>query len=217
MLAEPLLAEPPPPVHDPEEVRRLADEILGRGEFQPPDRSLLERVIDWIADRLPSFDGASVTTGGGGSGVLTLVLLALLIAGLGLAVRALLRQPRRHRSDVELEPEAEVEAHRTAREWSAAAARHEAAGEWKDGLRCRFRALTERLAGEGVVPDTPGRTSGEYRLDVASTLPEVSGDFEHAALLFDRAWYGDFDTGPEEAEEFAEHADRVLASVGDGR
>jgi hypothetical protein len=108
----------------------------------------------------------------------------------------------------------EVEERRSVDEWEAAARRHEAAGEWKEGLRCRFRSLVERLVGRGAIPDVPGRTAGELRADVDAALPPVAADFAGAVDLFERAWYGDLPTGPEEAARFQDHAHRVLSEVG---
>jgi hypothetical protein len=215
-LIRPVGADPPPPRHDPAEVRELADEILARDEFQPPAETLIERIARWIGDL---FDGGTQTppgaTGSGGSAVLTLLLLAAAAAGIAFAVRALLRRPRREGPAPEPEPETVVDAVLGVDEWSAAARRHEAAGEWKDGLRCRFRALVTRLTERGVVAEVPGRTSGELRLDVRATSPAAGEDFDGAADLFDRAWYGDLPTGPDEARRFADHAERVLASGSD--
>jgi hypothetical protein len=214
-LLRPDLRAPPPPRHDPEEVRELADRILARDEFQPPSETLLERIARWIADLFDGGGGGTTTPfsfGTGGSVVFTLLLLAVAIVAIVFVVRALLGRPRRKKQAPEPEPEAEVEVVRSVDEWTEAAQRHEAAGQWKDGLRCRFRALVVRLTERGIVPEIAGRTSGELRADVRAVVPPAGPDFDGAAELFDRAWYGDLPTGPEEARRFADHADRVLTS-----
>ena len=53
-----------------------------------------------------------------------------------------------------------IEAQRSVSEWDAAAARAEAAGDWKEGLRCRFGALVARLVAAGVVPPRAGPDGG---------------------------------------------------------
>jgi len=210
-------AEPAPSEHDAVDIRERTDEILGRDEFLPPPETLLQRIGRWIAEHLLNRESdrevAPARPGGGGSAPLTVLFLALAAAAVFLAARFLLRQPRRSGTDVEDEPEAEVVQPRTVDQWLSAAERHEAAGEWKDGLRCRFRALVERLTERGVVPEIAGRTTGELRDDVRAASPRSGADFAGAADLFDRAWYGALDTGPDEARRFAEYADHVLASA----
>lgn len=215
-------AEPPPLEHDPQDVRQLADEILERDEFQPPQRSILQRIGDWLQDLLggDSGDGggsgSSAEAGGagaGGSSVFTVVLFVLAVVAVGYVVLVLLRHPRRRRVIGDDDLAVELEAHRTARQWAADAQRFEAEGRWKDGLRCRFRALVEELVDERVVPELAGRTSGELRLDVRAAVPAAADRFDEAATLFERAWYGDLPTGPEEAGRFAASAEAVLAEA----
>jgi hypothetical protein len=205
-----------PSEHDAGEVGERADEILARDEFQPPGESVVQRFLRWLADRLDGGDPEPTVIqpsgeGSGGSAPLTLLFLVLVAGALLVAIRFLVRHPRRAVVDDAPEPAAEVHEHQSAQGWARDAARHEAAGRWKEGLRCRFRALVERLTERGIVPEVPGRTTGELRLDVRATAPDLAADFDRAAELFDRAWYGDLDTGPDEARRFAEHADAVLA------
>lgn len=217
----------PPEQREPEEVRRLADEILARREFAPPTESIVQRVVRWIGDRIGDlFEGTSNpapgpdagAAGGGGSALLTLLLLVVAVIAAGFVLRSLRgRLGRRRRTDDDDEIGIVVEEHRSVDEWDAAARRHEGAGEWKEGLRCRFRALVERLVGRGTVPDVAGRTAGEYRVDVRATLPEAADDFAGAVELFERAWYGDLPTGPEESVRFQRHAERVLTATGHER
>src|SRR5207244_8332949 len=96
-------------------------------------------------------------------------------------------------------------------DWEAGAAGHEAAGRWRDAVRCRYRALVADLARRGVVDEVPGRTSGEYRAEVTASLPAAAADFTGATDLFERAWYGAADAGPDDDERFKRLAERVLA------
>ena len=202
--------ELPPLEHDPDEIRRTADEILARPEYAPPSRSWLERLLEWIARRFDWLFGDGLSVGGsGGSTVLTILLLIGAVVLVAFLVRNW-RGPNRRRGDTDA-VEFDIEAQRSAGEWDAAAARAEAAGHWKEGLRCRFGGLVSRLVVAGAVAPVPGRTAGEFRADVRASIPEAAGDFAAAADLFERAWYGDLPTGPEEAARFAAHADRVLA------
>ncbi len=219
-----MIGQPPVPVHDPEDVRRLADEILARREFAPPERSFLHRAVDWILRQLerlfgggdgdaPGVGGESVG-GAGGSAWFTLLLLVLAAVLVVVVLRALSGTwtGRRRKEDDPLD--IDVDERRDAAAWDDLARRLEAEGRWKDAMRARFGSLVERLAEVGVVADVPGRTSGEYRVDVRGTLPAAADDFARASELFERAWYGDLPTGPDEAERFADGAGRVLEAAG---
>lgn len=220
------MAEPPVPTHDPDEVRRLAEEIVGRREFAPPERSFLERIVDWILRQLERLFGGGddgsfeVGAGGGtgGSSLFTLLVLVAALVGVLLILRALRGTWRRgRRKAVPDAVDVDVDARRSAEAWDALARGLEAQGRWKDAMRARFGSLVERLIDGGLVADVPGRTSGEYRLDVRSSLPEVADAFADAADLFDRAWYGDLPTGPSESERFSRDAERVLTAGGTRR
>jgi hypothetical protein len=89
----------------------------------------------------------------------------------------------------------------------------ESTGDWKGGLRCRYRELVGELVARDVLRDVPGRTAGEYRTELREHAPEVAAPFSGACDLFERAWYGDLPTGRDESEHFRELADRVLAGA----
>ena len=99
---------------------------------------------------------------------------------------------------------------RSADDWRSEAAKHEAAGRWRDALRCRYRALVAELAGNGLLDDVPGKTTGEERADIARAVPEASPPFSEATALFDDVWYGDAPTGPSENERLRSLSDAVL-------
>jgi hypothetical protein len=215
--------EPPVPVHDPDEVRRVADAVLAGDRFAEPPRSLVERFAAWLGDlwdRLfPDADPTAFDAGGGGSGgssAVTVVVLVLAVVLLALLVRALRGTWKRsRRADGHAAAlDVDVEGRRSAAAWDDLARRLEAEGRWKDAMRARFGSLVERLVDRGVVDDVPGRTSGEYRGEVGHALPDAADDFAAAAELFERAWYGDLPTGPDEAGRFTEGAERVLAAAG---
>ena len=200
-----LLAQLPEPTRSPDEVRRQAEEIVSRPEFRRPEPSLFDRLQEWLAEQLSRVFTA--LSGGGRGSVVGLVLLVA-------AVAALVYFATRFARTVSVEPRARaVEARtpiRSAAEWLAEAARAEAEGHWRDGVRYRHRALVAGLAERGVVEEVPGRTAGEYRADITSALPAAAGEVEAATDLFERVWYGDLLTGPEERDRFEVLAGRVL-------
>ena len=216
-----MIAEPPVPGHDADEVRRLADEILAGPEFAAPDRPFPQRALDWVLrqlERLFGGDGdpSGVGSGGGagGSAWLTIVLLVLAAVLVVVVARALRGTWVRRRRVADDDLDVDVEGRRSAAAWDELARRLEAEGRWKEAMRARFGSLVERLVERGIVADLPGRTTGEYRQEVSGALPEVGPAFAEASELFDRAWYGDLPTGPDEAGRFTADAERVLTAAG---
>lgn len=200
----------PPATPSAEEVRDAAQEILQRPEFREPPKSLYQRLQEMLAEWLGEVFGALV--GGGPPGYLAWAVLVGALAAVAYLVFRGLQLDRRRREAARPE-EAVVERRRPAADWEAEAARHEARGEWRAALRCRYRALIARLAGHGIVDEVAGRTAGEYRAVVGEAAPAVAPDFTGATNLFEQAWYGNAPTGPEETTAFRELADRVLEGV----
>ncbi|MEJ7844691.1 MAG: DUF4129 domain-containing protein [Acidimicrobiales bacterium] len=196
---------------DPDEVGRLADDVLARAEFQPREPSIVDRALEWLGERLAELFGQLFGAGGGTSSVgVALMVVGAVVAAVFLA-RNLRYAPRRRPDDDDDEPWLAVDEVHDAAGWDDAAVAAEAAGDWRQGLRCRFGALTTRLGDRGLLPPEPGRTTGEHRVDVRRSLPAAAEDFALAAELFDRAWYGGLPTGPDEAARFAAAAAAVLA------
>lgn len=202
------MAELPVPDHTAGEARRRAREILSGEEFRAPEPGLIERARDWLVDQLATFLAALT-----GSGAGTVVAWVVLGAMLGLVVVLVARLGRSTQRDPTAVADTVVERRRPPVAWRAEAERLEAAGDWKGGLRCRYRALVAELVQRGVVRDVPGRTTGEYRREVAARLPEAAPGFAGACELFERAWYGDRPTGPAESERFRALADDVVRSA----
>jgi hypothetical protein len=204
--ARSVLAEPP---YRPSWLERQFDAI---GEWLS---ARLRDVLEWFTDRLPSGDGGGVTGGGaGGGGAVGWILVAGLVVALAaVLVRAWLtrgQRTRRRRRDDDVTLTV-AEARRPATGWLADAAAHEAAGRWKDALRCRYRALVAELHQRGALTEIPGRTTGEERRELADRLPEAVADFDPALTVFERAWYAAAPVAAADVADFAERAERVLA------
>jgi hypothetical protein len=198
--------ELPPPAHDPADVRDLADRILAEPRYDRPDPSIPERILEWFADQLGKVLGSMVGSGGG-----TLLAWVLVATAIGLVVYLVVRHGRIGALPRPLEraPATMVELTRSPAEWRADAARLEAAGQWKQGLRCRHRALIAELVRRGVIPEQAGRTAREYARDVATSLPAAAPEMAAATELFEAVWYGDLPTGADEAARF-ERLDRHI-------
>jgi hypothetical protein len=198
----------PTPTQDPATTNAKADEILARAEFRKAQPNVLQRagaaITRAVGDLLQS-----LLAGGIGAVAAWVILVA---AGLGVTALAF-----RLTRDVRLDPfrglvESPAAERRSPVEWRRLAEGHEARGEWKEALRCRYRALVADLVARRAIRDLPGRTTGEYRAEVGASIPGGATAFSGASELFERAWYGNRPTGPAENEQFRDLADQVLAS-----
>ncbi len=199
--------ELPPPAHTGSQAKDAAQRVLSRPEFHRPGPSIIERVERWISEAISRvLDAISGVAGGG------LIASVILIAAVVVVVVMLLRFGKGVQTDAPRPAAARVRTGRgrTAEEWELEAAHHEAAGRWRDALRCRYRALVAELAGNGLLDDVPGKTTGEEREDIARAAPAAAPSFADATLLFDEVWYGDAVTGPEETRRIRELSDSVL-------
>jgi hypothetical protein len=207
-----VLPDLPPPEHDPDEVRELADEILSRPAYREPPESLFERIDDFVGElmeRLLNAVGLGGTTVPSWVAWLVLgVLVAIVVLLVGWVVRAGGWGRRARPADAGDPVITSAEQQRSPREWLAQAERDEAEGRWREGLLCRYRALVTELVDAGVIPEAVGRTTGEYVRDVAG-LP-VAVPFAAATELFEAVWYGGADSGPEER-------DRIVALTAEAR
>ncbi len=97
--------------------------------------------------------------------------------------------------------------------WRAEADEHRANGRYRDALRCRYRALVGDLARRGLLDEIPGRTTGEERRHLPTSAPTATPFFLEAADLFDDAWYGQVDVGPDDDDRFQQLEHDVLASA----
>jgi hypothetical protein len=211
------LADLPVPQHDPSEARRVADDVLSQPRYQwdEPSSSPIESLARWIADRLDDIlpDGSFGMSGGSLPTAVGYVVLALLVVAVVVVLFLSRKGWRANRRAQRQAADVVIEAGEDRRDWEAEALSFEAAGEWREGLRCRYRALVSELAESGVIPDLVGRTAGEFVGDVRRSRPAAGRPFRAATDLFEAAWYGGRDGGPAERDAFAARAADVLAAV----
>jgi len=205
-----LAGELPVPDQDPSTSDQKADDILGRQEFQRAQPGVFQRILTWLGDEVGTVL-AGLFTGGSGAAV-SWAILAVVLTVVALIVFRVARTVQAE--PIRSGPEMQVEVRRSPIEWRREAEACEARGEWKAALRCRYRALVADLVARRVVRDLAGHTTGEYRADVAVALPAAAAEFAGASELFERAWYGDRPTGPEENARFQELAAVVVDRAG---
>jgi hypothetical protein len=187
-------------------IDRAAHGILSRPEFRPPDKPLVQRVVDWVGQQLTHLITAAIN---GSFSLLGLLLLAVVVALLVLLVVRLVGNARAEaRAGVTVGPP-----RRSAEDWAAEALACEGRGDYRGALRARYRALVAELARRGLVEEIPGRTSGEYRRAVSAAVPRVNDDFGGATDLFELAIYGDGPSGAPESEQLSRLASVILEST----
>jgi hypothetical protein len=210
----------PTPTVGASRVRSVTQQILSQAQFRPPKRTPLQAAWHWLTTELGKLlDRVLGLTGPSGSTIASILAVVLVAAAVAVLVWSMVRSNRRRGGRIR--PPGVVltsgSPSRSPAEWRAEAAAHAAAGRWRDALRCRYRALVAELAGRGLIEEIPGRTSGEYRQDVAAVVPAAGSAFDGATELFEQAWYGDIATGPDEQDRFDALARRVLTPVGGGQ
>lgn len=199
----------PGPVND--EVRRIMSG--GAYDYTP---SFLQRVLDWVGGLLD--DLFNVGVGGGGAfgggigGVVAWLMIAAALAGIVAVIVVAIRQRVRSPRAESARGVAEVEHRRPASDWRRDAEAHEAAGEWKEAMRARYRELVRTLVDRRQLPDVAGLTTGELRGELAATTPAAESPFDLASALFESAWYGDLPTGVAENQQVRTAAAQVLAA-----
>jgi len=199
------------PPADPDRVRRQADEILARPEYQAPgqaDRTIGDRVRDWIDGILPNIDGP----GQGATQAFSYLVVGVVAVGALAALTYVLVSTRRAKRppDEETDSDVDITPLRTPDEWTSEADRCERAGDHRGAVRARFRALTTTLARRDLVADTPGRTAGELRGDVAERAPSLAPAFAPVSDLFERIWFGADSATPADSHAARHLAERAL-------
>jgi len=191
----------------PGEVRDKAHEILSRSEFSRHE-SIIERILNWLGGL---FSHINFGAGSGSGFVGNLIGLALIAGAVFLLVRlalALSRRTRRPKTGADSAVTIELEAGRDAADWRAEAERFEAAGEWREAMRARYRELVRALIDEGVLDEVPGRTTGEFRSEFAAAKPAKAHVFGALTELFESVWYGGRDTDASDNQRFRTLADQ---------
>jgi Domain of unknown function (DUF4129) len=188
-------------------IRQAARSILSQSQFRQPPESPIDRFRHWLGQQVARALNDALS---GHLGLLGgLVLLVIVAAVIWVVVRTV----RATRRDPSVPGFVVMTSRRPAADWLADAARSEAAGDWRGALRYRYRALIAELSRRGLVDEVPGRTSGEYRHEVAQSLPRVADAFGDATDLFELVVYGDAPAGPDASARARSLSDRVLAGT----
>ena len=206
-------------VDDPQAIRDAAEEVLAHPDFNPSE-SWLGRLWDWFVSLFEGSEPSApeivtpppeVATGGGGIGIVPILILIGLVALLVVIIaRTRWSSVKRVRGDDD-DDEIIIRTGEIVDPNSllGQAERAEGEGRWREALRLRYRALVADLIARGAVDAMVGRTTGEYRREVAGSLPDRSDAFSRASDLFDDVWYGNKPTGEQDSRAFRTLVDEV--------
>lgn len=194
-------------VAEPADIRESADDILARPEYQPEPPSLLDRAWTWINEQFAELLGSLFGTGG--SYLVGWILLAVLAGLLGWFLVRVMPRNRLGRNVAEPVVETDVRATASRDDWLAQAGAAEAAGDWREAVRARYRAMIAGLIDRQEVADFDGATSGEYRASFEPGPPR-SDSLDQATETFEQIWYGGSPAQADDSSRLEELASRTL-------
>lgn len=170
-----------------EPARRAAEDELSKPAYHQDDPGLLQRVLDWIWERIGTLLNSAADVSPGGAVGLFVILTAVLLLLLTLWLR--LGTPRRSRAAAR---ETLFEnGPRSAAEHRAAAEAHAAHGRWSEALQEQMRAIVRSLEERALLDPRPGRTADEAATEAARPLPAHADALHAAARAFDEVTYAD--------------------------
>ncbi|RKN39869.1 DUF4129 domain-containing protein [Streptomyces hoynatensis] len=213
-MLTPLAAGPPgPPVTvDREQARREAAEELSRQIYAAHRPGPFRRAWNWLWDHLfHALETAAFHTPGGWLGLL---LIALLAAGLLLALRlrlGALRNAAGPGRRTALFPDGP----RSAAQHRAAAEEHAAAARWEQAVLERMRALVRSLEERALLDPRPGRTAHEAAAEATRPLPALGPELTAAAATFDAVAYGGLPATPADYARLADLDTRLRHTTPD--
>ena len=185
------------------EARTWLEDELSKAIYRD-DRSLLERLQNWLMELLSST----------GSGSLPAWLIAVAI-GIALAVLALVvaRSVRAERRMTVDRPHGVLDGPtRTSTEHRAEAARALAAGDHATAVVESYRAIARSAVERTLLDDLPGRTAHEVAIALAPAFPASADRLRDAADTFDAVLYGRRAAAPEAARDLVA-LDTTLATT----
>jgi Domain of unknown function (DUF4129) len=94
-------------------------------------------------------------------------------------------------------------------EWLELASEAYLKGDYRESVRCRYRAVVSLLAHRRIVVEDETTTAGEYVLSVDASNPGQTRNFATAALIFETAWYSDRPIEEQSALEMEELFDEL--------
>lgn len=188
-------------------------------------------IIDWLADLINKLLPEGITPGerqpGGGTAG-HIILYLLLFAGAVACVIVLEKMIRRRVRDeheergapaaveVDLEDETLMASDLPEQEWIDLANDLLGRGQTRLAIRSLYLAALARLAASGLINLARYKTDREYQRELGGRgrdYTETIESFAHITGIFEKAWYGMYETGEQALAAFFESHRRIMDSV----
>jgi hypothetical protein len=199
--------------HDPDAVRRRADELLNAPPYVDGPPGPVRRALGLLGDRVAAFI-AGLFADATFANVLPWVLVVI---GVIVVVIVAVRLTRGATLDRAVAQVPRVDRQRTAADWSADADAAASDGQWRDAVRYRYLALVTALHDGGHVEELPGRTVRELDREVADRAPALAGVVTRAGERFEEVVFGGRPADRADAEVIRDAVDAVTRGGGAGR
>jgi hypothetical protein len=189
----------------------------GRNWLERAGTRLGDRMLEWLQkllpDRMPQLGGLGL--GSFGSAMTTIAwfligaVILLVVYFIVLNFRGVGKRKRRVGGILE-----DDEPERTADQWLEQADALEAAGKYREAVRCLYLACLVRYDDGRVARFRRHETNWEhlYRIEASERNP-AHIDFRSATQKFDKVWYGKIVRGPEDVAEFKEVYTRLCEAL----
>ena len=178
-----------------DQARQWLSDELARSEYQDT-RSLFQRLMDWLGDRLADLQS---TQGTGGASlppvVITLVVVLLVAGGIVLLTRIRVES----RSVAERRKTLLGDSVLTADQLRREAERALADGRFDDAVLAWTRAIARDAESRTLLPDARSMTAHEVGAALAVAFPSQVADISRTMDLFDAVAYGDLTASRDDA------------------
>lgn len=202
---------PPTPSVDPDGAERAARAVLSDRKYieaaRPP--TLRERFFDWVGEQITEL--LQALSSGGGRGIIAWIIVGAFLAVIAFLLMRLLGSVdpvRKARPSPQIDVDLFTD--RSVDEWTRAAEDAERTGDWREGLRCRHRALVAELLDRDLIDRRPGRTAADIAQLASERVPAAAVDLDAATRLFEDVWYGWSDADSATRDTFVAHTASVV-------
>ena len=195
-----------------DDARRDAIRELGDARYAADDPNLVQRALEWLADRVNDLleRAAGVTPGGWVGTVLIAALIVVVVIAAWFGARAALRE-RGARS--ETDPLFGDQAPLTAQEHRVRAEEAQAGGDHAMAVREWFRAVVRGLEERGLLDLRPGRTADEAAVEIGGLFSDQVTPALTVAHRFDAVTFGSQQADADDARRAATLDNAVRSSV----